>query len=161
MKIISLTLTSIGILLAHPQTSTGQQVLVSKLAGSYSSATGSECSVLLKLCPLGKAEIMKTCRSEDGSRIDELETTPATWSFDRSRVTVQYGCVKDLLDYALHNSYQELALGHSGLALQQVEPVHWRSRLAGFGFLWREPPTNHWRMDPGGDFALRTSASGR
>jgi hypothetical protein len=161
MNIISLTLASIGILLAYPQTSTGQQALVRKLAGSYSSATGSECSVLLKLCPLGKAEIVKTCRSEDGFRMDELETTPATWSFDGSRVAVQYGCVKDLLDYALHNSYRELDPGHSGLALQQIEPVHPRSRLAGYGYMWREPPANHWRMDPGGDFALRSSTSGR
>jgi hypothetical protein len=161
MKIISLTLVSIGIILAEPQASAGQQVLGMKLAGPYSSATESECHVILKLCPIGKAEIVRTCRLEDGFRIDRIETTPATWSFDGSRIVVQYGCVKDVFAYALHNSYRELDPGQSGLALQQVEPVHSRSRLAGYGNLWREPLGNYRGTDPGSDSIIRSSAPRR
>ena len=161
MKIISLTLVSIGIILAYPQTSAGQWGLATKLAGFYSSTTEWECHVILKLCPIGKAEIVRTCRLEDGFRIDRIETTPATWWFDGSRIVVEYGYVKDVFAYALHNSYRELDPGQSGLALQQIEPAHPRSRLAGYGHLWREPLAIHRRNHPGSDTDVRNAASGR
>ena len=107
--------------------------------GIYGSVTESECNVTLELLDGGKAQIVETCRAEDGSHKDTSEMTQATWSFEGNRLTVEHENGKDLLDYDPSLSYRDFGDRGSGPGLKPLDKVGSGSRLFGYGHLWKRP----------------------
>ena len=107
--------------------------------GTYGSVTESECNVELELLSSKEAQIVKTCRLEDGSNQDISQTTQATWSFEGTRLMVEYDNQKDLLEYAPSLSYGDFGYEGSGPGLKLLKHVGSGSRLFGFGHLWKRP----------------------
>lgn len=110
------------------------------LIGSYESVTESECNIELSLLDQNKALIRQICRFEKkGPPEDVTEVTEAGWSFGENRLRVQYEDVEDSLEFVQKLFYQDFGEKGSGPGLRLVGPVNPKSRLAGYGNLWKRP----------------------
>lgn len=110
-----------------------------RMMGSYSSVTESECNIRLRLIEHGKAKIIQTCRLEDGSHRDVTEEKYATWSFDGDQIFIKYDGVTDAFHYRTSVPYAEFGGQGAGPGLERVGAPHSKSRLEGYGQIWKEP----------------------
>ena len=110
-----------------------------RMMGSYSSVTESECNIRLRLLEHGKAKIIQTCRLEDGSHKDVIEETNALWTSDSDKLNVKYDGVTDTFLYQSSIPYAEFGGQGAGPGLERVGTPHSKSRLKGYGQIWKEP----------------------
>ena len=107
--------------------------------GTCGSVTESECNIELILRENQEAQIVETCRLENGTHEDASETTQGTWSIEGDQLTVAYDNQKDVLEYDPELSYRDFGSQGGGPGLKLLEPVGSGSRILGFGHLWKRP----------------------
>lgn len=110
------------------------------LIGFYTSVTESECNIELGLLDENKAEIRQTCRTEGKRPPKDVEVVKdAIWFVKEGKVILSYQDTEDSLEFVRELPYEDFGEKGTGPGLRLVGPLNSKSRLAGYGNLWKRP----------------------